>query len=484
MTATAFTFRRVCTLWLLTALSACPELPDQVESENNDSGDVAASESSVESASAAAAPAADSPPRTPSEPRGSRSEPAVEPQADAGADALPDLRLEAPERGSVNFRQARFVDESCEVLDGCATETGSRSLMGLEFALRNDGAVPIELGSPSEADIFQRSRCDKASIPGLFAAELRDERGRVVSRGSLATKCIASDGGDYSCTSQGLGADESSEQPQGACDFLDITDVEPGEYTISVTVNPERQIEEADYDNNTIEWTIPITRAETESCAHITCGDSCCPVGASCDDGACALPDLRVNYEAAADRTKLQVVERSFGLDSCELEEACVGGAGRRRLLLFEGRLENWGPGDLDLGPQEGNPLFTYSACHDHYHTENFAEYLLRNPDGTLAASGHKVGYCVADTAPIEDPSAPMTERPAPGRSTPCNKLTAGYADVYDIQTPCQWIDVTDVPPGDYLLEVTINPDGHVAEVDTKNNTIEVPLTLTERGLR
>jgi hypothetical protein len=37
---------------------------------------------------------------------------------------------------------------------------------------------------------------------------------------------------------------------------------------------------------------------------------------------------------------------------------------------------------------------------------------------------------------------------------------------------------------GSALLEVTINPDSHVAEVDTKNNTIEVPLTLTERELR
>lgn len=398
---------------------------------------------------------------------------------------LPDLRLEVTEPArSFSIRHATFNAQSCEVLDGCTTATGARSLMSLEFSLRNDGPAALEIGSRWTADVFQTSRCDQAYIPKMFAAELRDDTGRVVSSGMMATTCIATESGSYTCSAQGLGAHEASAQPQGACDFVDVTDLAAGTYTVTITVNPEHLILESNFDNNTLSWQVEIDPGEALGCEHIACGTTCCPVGASCDNGVCALPDLRVSYEAAADPRKLQVVERSFGVDSCEIEEACVTGTGTRRLLLFEGRLENWGPGDLDLGPQDGNPLFAYSECHGHYHTENFAEYLLRNTDGSIAASGHKQGYCLSDMSRLDDPTTPHASRPPPGRTTPCNRLSAGYADVYDTETACQWIDVTDVPHGDYLLEVTINPDHHIAEADTSNNTIQVPVTLSANGVR
>jgi hypothetical protein len=371
-----------------------------------------------------------------------------------------------------------MIDQSCEVLDGCATQTGLRSLMSVEFTLHNDGDAPLEIGSPWKADIYQSSRCDQAYIPNLFAAELRDGQGKVVSRGSMATKCIETKSGSYTCSSQGLGTREVSTQPQGKCDFLDVTDLEEGDYTVRITVNPEKQIVESNYTNNSVEWGVRIDPVESQSCEHITCGSMCCPVGASCDNGQCTLPDLRVNYEAAADPRKLRFVNRAFGVDSCEVEETCVGGPGVRRLLLFEGRLENWGPGDLDLGAQEGNPLFEYSECHGHYHTQGFAQYSLLNLDGSVAAEGHKQGYCLSDMSRIDDPDAPTAERPPAGRTTPCNRLTAGWADVYDTETPCQWIDVTGVPSGEYVLEVTINPTAHIAEVRTDNNTIEVPVRV------
>jgi len=490
--------RHVWMLSSLVLLAGCPQVPMQVDrtddsaqaevatpmpapsssmaeprtSEEEEDADASVPEPESDSMPMSRAPMSAAPAPRPPRPRPS-------------AGPSPDLRLEVrdPDR-SVSFREVRFTKESCEVLDGCARDLGMRSLMAVDFTLRNDGDAPLEIGFPSKSDLFQSSRCDDAHIAGLFAAELLDDHDRIVSSGALATKCIRTDNDSYSCSSQGVGQGEVSTQPLGRCDFLDITGVEAGRYTLRVTVNPDYRIDESDFDNNTLEWKIRVEPPGEKPCDHIRCGGECCPVGASCDGGMCTLPDLRVNYEAAADRNKLRVVERSFAVDSGELEEACVGGPGKRRLLLFEGRLENWGPGDLDLGPQEDNPLFVYSECHDHYHTQNFAEYLLLNKDGSLAARGHKQGYCVADSVRIGDSSSSDPERPPPGRGTPCNRLTAGYADVYNTDTPCQWIDITEVDPGDYLLEVTINPDGHVAETNTKNNTIQVPLTLTQRGVR
>ena len=58
------------------------------------------------------------------------------------------------------------------------------------------------------------------------------------------------------------------------------------------------------------------------------------------------------------------------------------------------------------------------------------------------------------------------------------------FSDIYDADLPYQWIDVTDVPPGDYPLRVSINqprPDSAMPllnERDYINNVVEVPVTL------
>jgi hypothetical protein len=37
---------------------------------------------------------------------------------------------------------------------------------------------------------------------------------------------------------------------------------------------------------------------------------------------------------------------------------------------------------------------------------------------------------------------------------------------------------VTDVPPGDYVLELTVNPHGGLAETNYENNQTLVPVRL------
>jgi hypothetical protein len=55
---------------------------------------------------------------------------------------------------------------------------------------------------------------------------------------------------------------------------------------------------------------------------------------------------------------------------------------------------------------------------------------------------------------------------------------------VYEADLPCQWIDVTDVPPGDYVLRATLNqprPESALpvlVERDYDNNVVEVPVTI------
>jgi hypothetical protein len=56
--------------------------------------------------------------------------------------------------------------------------------------------------------------------------------------------------------------------------------------------------------------------------------------------------------------------------------------------------------------------------------------------------------------------------------------IQAGWADVYDRGLPGQWIDVTDVPSGSYVLEVEVNPEHVLPEADYTNNVARVAVDL------
>ena len=48
--------------------------------------------------------------------------------------------------------------------------------------------------------------------------------------------------------------------------------------------------------------------------------------------------------------------------------------------------------------------------------------------------------------------------------------LTAGWADIYHRDLDCQWVDVTGVPDGRYILQVHVNPARVLRETDYSNN--------------
>lgn len=154
-------------------------------------------------------------------------------------------------------------------------------------------------------------------------------------------------------------------------------------------------------------------------------------------------------------------------------DEDCVGGAGIRKLLRFDVVVHNRGDEDLVVGnPKERPDLFVYSACHRHYHFKRAALYELLDRSGKLVKTGRKQGFCIEDTIPSADG--------APPKRYDCTRqgIQVGWADWYPSVLDCQWIDVTDLPPGPYVLHVFWNPDRLMPETTLDNNQGSVPITI------
>jgi hypothetical protein len=113
--------------------------------------------------------------------------------------------------------------------------------------------------------------------------------------------------------------------------------------------------------------------------------------------------------------------------------------------------------------------LFYFDPCHGHYHYTDFAEYRLRRLDGSLAVLGRKIGFCLEDIEQWDSTASP-------NRRYDCTYqgIQKGWADVYSEDTPCQWIDITGLPGGDYILEMESNPARNLPELNYSNNLARI----------
>ena len=188
----------------------------------------------------------------------------------------------------------------------------------------------------------------------------------------------------------------------------------------------------------------------------------------------------------------------------CVLQPAdrCVDAPGARKLLRFSVFAINNGTADVFFGPPNldaklpnGDPLFVYSACHGHYHFETFGRYELRVRGGTTPVKeGQKRSFCVEDTRPAPGATARTctTDDDCAG-SGRCSQqqiphvcrydctyqgIQVGWGDLYPSTLDCQWIDVSDVAPGDYDVCVFLNTAHLIPESNYDDDSGCAPVTI------
>eukprot|EP00193_Tetraselmis_chui_P012849 CAMPEP_0177796722 /NCGR_PEP_ID=MMETSP0491_2-20121128/26925_1 /TAXON_ID=63592 /ORGANISM="Tetraselmis chuii, Strain PLY429" /LENGTH=653 /DNA_ID=CAMNT_0019319653 /DNA_START=159 /DNA_END=2121 /DNA_ORIENTATION=- len=229
-------------------------------------------------------------------------------------------------------------------------------------------------------------------------------------------------------------------------------------------------------------FVFPVCDALNPSCND---GSGCAPEEYCGRDCRCyaldePLPDFVIVDE---DLNQLYLEERDFPASSCAIVENCVHGTGRRKLLRFSSSAVNQGGADFDptggMLPKDRPDIYDWGECHGHWHYSRFMQYFLVDKDdkSKLVLEGLKSAYCLEDS-----------RRELNGSTVNCQRQfdcgmqgsQRGWLDSYGWSLDCSWMDVTDVPAGQYVLIVEVNPDRVFPEVSYNNNQGEVLVTLPE----
>ena len=188
----------------------------------------------------------------------------------------------------------------------------------------------------------------------------------------------------------------------------------------------------------------PIAEIDNNSCVY--------PGDPDCNNG----PDLMVMpFESSM---YLQAYDNE---DGCAIEEGCLTGYGSRSIIRFDTWIKNVGNLDYFIGSVDDNEntnQFEWDMCHNHWHYKGYAEYVLFDSDGQILPVGFKNGFCVMDLECSGDAELGI---PAGNYTYGCSimGISAGCGDIYGSGLSCQWIDITDVPDGEYTFVVRTNWD-------------------------
>jgi hypothetical protein len=354
----------------------------------------------------------------------------------------------------------------CTLEEGCILAPGWRKLLVFNVLVANLSGYGLELGDPETSPYFAYSPCHGHH----HLLEFSDYALMDAGGGSLVTSrkqgwCLV-DGSPcgsapwvpaepthYDCSTQGLNPGWADEYTTGfECQWLDVTELPPGPYTLSAAVNSGRRIAELHYSNNAS--TAPVSIPDLA-------GD----------------PDLVLAWNTTW--STIRITKRLFGPTDPDVWEGCVRGTGYRKVMTFDSQVVNLGTFDLPISDPNTSPEFVDEPSHGHTHLPDFAEFQI------VDSVGNRIGpptvqerwFPWDEARYLGDPWVPA----GAFYFVPYNHgLLRGWTHTMPSGGSRQLVDLTEVPNGPYLLRSTINPLGALRESNLSNNAIEIPVTVAE----
>jgi hypothetical protein len=180
------------------------------------------------------------------------------------APAMPDLAVVPGQMtGTEAITMASFDGSSCEVVEGCVDAPGERRLLSFASVTENRGTADLDLGPVPppgvSTGIFVWSPCHMHHhVIGYANFDLLDGSGDVVVTGRKQAFCLEDDEqivpgrrSQFTCELQGITVGWADVYATDlACEWIDVTAVPPGTYTVRVSIDPEQMFLDADRSNN------------------------------------------------------------------------------------------------------------------------------------------------------------------------------------------------------------------------------------------
>jgi hypothetical protein len=131
-----------------------------------------------------------------------------------------------------------------------------------------------------------------------------------------------------------------------------------------------------------------------------------------------------------------------------------------------------------------GELIYASADGHHHWHLQHVAKYSLWNGAKTAeVAPAQKVGFCLDDSQHVETsigPSSPVyadnvapfrdfCQQYRPNATSLFEGISVGWRDLYSASLAFQWVDISNVQPGEYWLREDVNQAGIVKETGGEN---------------
>lgn len=145
-----------------------------------------------------------------------------------------------------------------------------------------------------------------------------------------------------------------------------------------------------------------------------------------------------------------------------------------------------------------------FDTVHQHWHLLNFAHMELKTPSGDTVVRDRKNGFCLGDRYMTADagslPHNVRQDRSPEGRlaaylgNNPLCKardseatdikegISVGRGDDYPYGIAFQWLDITRVPSGTYVVVNTVNSNHTLLETNYNNNSSAIAISLQWPG--